>query len=78
MSKMHNLIIKHKEEGFLAYITHWDHFWVNRATGRVIDVAFTYKVITGDEGGKGYVQSVGSFERTFEIVGSMSTDKGVH
>ena len=78
MDNMHNLIIQHKTEEFLAYITHWEHFYINRATGSIIDEAFTYKVMTGENGGKAYVQSIASFKDTFEIVGSNKTDKGVH
>ena len=69
MNNMHNLIIKHKTE---------EHFYINRATGSIIDEAFTYKVMTGKDGGKAYVQSIASFQDTFEIVGSNKTDKGVH
>ena len=68
---MNDIIIKHKKEEFLAYITHWEHFFINRATGYIINKAFTYKIITGEDEGKSYAHHLDRLNADFEIIGSM-------
>ena len=72
---MDNTIIKRKSDGILARITHWHHFYVNRATGFIIDEAFTYKVINGEEEGKTFVSAIDSMPDLFDVVGRMKTSK---
>ena len=68
---MNDIIIKHKKEEFLAYITHWEHFFINRATGYIINKAFTYTIMTGEDEGKSYAHSVQRFDTDFDVIGSM-------
>ena len=75
---MDNFLIKHKTEGYIARITHWEHFYVNRATGYIIDHAFTYKVMTGEDTDKTFVQATSHLEIDFDIVGNMKSDQRIH
>ena len=66
---MQNTIINRLLDGSKAIITHWDHFYVNRATGSTINRAFTIKYLTGDKEGNSYVWPIGSLHQQFHIVG---------
>lgn len=54
------MIIENKETGQKARVTHWDFFWINRATGKQIDRAFMYEMLDGDLEGRKFVESIDS------------------
>ena len=66
---MQNTIVSRIIDGHKAVITHWDHFFVNRATGSTIRRAFTIKYLTGENEGNSYVWPIRSLHQQFHIVG---------
>ena len=52
-----DMIIENRETGQRARVTHWDFFWINRATGKQIDHAFMYELLDGDGEGMRLVES---------------------
>ena len=61
-------IIRNIKNGALARITHWNHMWVDRSTGKVWDNAFVLEYLTGKREGQRYVEKVDGWETAWERV----------
>ena len=72
---MKNIIVKRKMDGEIAVVVHWDHFHVNRFSGKTINKAFTVKVLSGEREGNSYVWPVNLLHSCFEVVGTMSEEE---
>ncbi len=64
---MKDKIIRRKQDGSLAVVTHWKHFHVNRVTGRTISEAFTVEYLNGGNEGLRHVWPTHMLHSLFEI-----------
>ena len=61
-------IIRNIENGALARITHWNHMWVNRRTGKVWNNAFIYVYLDGKREGQHVVERLHDWETAWQRV----------
>ena len=61
-----NKMIRCKQTGDKAQITHWKHFHVNRHTGRTSNEMFTVRFVSGGHKNKYYVYRCSDKEKFFD------------
>jgi len=60
--------LRHNKTGYLVEVTHWNHFWVNRMTGLLINKAATYTYLEGHQRGMTFVSSLVYIKSNFTKV----------